>query len=74
MSDFVDELSQLQLPQQSQFDNQQTQSAPPNITVTVQIEEAHAWDSEHIQELTDKVADKITPELIRAIGGDSNGY
>ena len=42
--------------------------------VTVQIEEAHAWDSEHIQELTDKVADKITPAIEQALGGNNNAY
>lgn len=47
---------------------------PVNVNVTVQIEEAHAWDSEHIQQLADKVADEIKPEVISAIGGDSNSY
>ena len=47
---------------------------PVNVNVTVQIQEAHAWDSEHIQELSDRVADKIQPEIISAIGGDSNSY
>ena len=52
----------------------QTNSAPPEVNVTVQIQEAHAWDTEHIQELADKVADEITPEIVGAIGGDSNSY
>lgn len=73
LSNFADELSKFQLPQ-IQTNNQQAPTAPPNITVTVQIDEAHAWDSQHIQELADKVADKIEPELVRAIGGDSYGY
>ena len=73
LSNFADELSQFQLPQ-IQTNNQQAPTAPPNITVTVQIDEAHAWDTQHIQELADKVADKIEPELVRAIGGDSYGY
>ena len=73
-ADFVSALNQFSAPQQNQAVSQQVQSAPPNITVTVQIDEAHAWDSQHIQELADKVADKIEPELVNAIGGDSNRY
>lgn len=53
---------------------QSEQRTPVNVNVTVQIEEAHAWDSQHIQELADKVADEIQPEIVRAIGGDSNSY
>lgn len=67
-------LNQFSAPQQNQAASQQAQSAPLNITVNVQIDEAHAWDSRHIQELADKVADKIEPELVSAIGGDSNRY
>ncbi|MBR6712125.1 MAG: hypothetical protein IKI76_03930 [Selenomonadaceae bacterium] len=59
----------------SQRQNQSAeQKTPVNVNVTVQIQEAHAWDSEHIQELSDRVADKIQPEIISAIGGDSNSY
>lgn len=74
LSELVGALNNLQLSNQNQVESRQANIPPPNITVTVQIEEAHAWDSKHIQELADKVADKITPELTRAIGGDSNGY
>ena len=48
-------------------------SAAP-VTVNVSIGEAHAWDSEHIDELADKVANRITPEITSALGGDSNTY
>lgn len=47
---------------------------PIEITTNVQIDEATAWDSEHIQELADKVADIIKDSVVRAIGGDSNSY
>lgn len=47
---------------------------PPAVNVHVSIAEAHAWDTEHIQALADKVADQITPEVVNAIGGDSNRY
>ena len=55
-------------------DRQGGNSAPPAVNVNVTISEAHAWDTEHIQELADKVADQITPEVVNAIGGDSNRY
>ena len=59
----------------SQRQNQSAeQKTPVNVSVTVQIQEAYAWDSEHIQELADRVADEIQPEIISAIGGDSNSY
>ena len=54
--------------------NSDNRSQPVNVNVTVQIEEAHAWDSRHIQELSDRVADAIAPQIVNAIGGDSNGY
>ena len=47
---------------------------PVEVTTNVQIDEATAWDSEHIQELADKVADKIRDAVVSAIGGDSNSY
>lgn len=47
---------------------------PVNVEANVSIEEAHAWDTEHIQELADKVADVLLPKLVSAIGGDSNSY
>ncbi len=74
LSEFVNALNQLQQPQQVQNDNRQTNSPRPTVTNNVYIYEPHAWYSQHISELADKVADKITPELTRAIGGDSNGY
>ena len=46
----------------------------PNVTNTISIEEAHAWDYDHIQELAEKVADIIEPIIIRAVGGDSSSY
>ena len=50
------------------------QAAPPNITNNIHIEEAHAWDYDHISYLAEKVADIIEPRILSAIGGDSNGY
>lgn len=73
-ADFVSALNQFSESQQNRSDNRQANIPPPNITVTVQIDEAHAWDSEHIQELADRVANVIEPELVNAIGGDSNRY
>ena len=73
LSELVGALNQLQTQPQAQ-QQPQVVTPPPNITVTVQIDEAHAWDSQHIQELADKVANVIEPELISAIGGDSNRY
>ena len=54
--------------------NSNNQSQPANIDVTVQIDEAHAWDYDHIQELAELVAARIQPVIVSAIGGDSNGY
>lgn len=73
LSALVGALNNLQTQPQAQ-QQPQVVTPPPNINVTVQIEEAHAWDSQHIQELADKVADAIEPELVSAIGGDSNRY
>ena len=47
---------------------------PVEVNTTVQIDEAHAWDSKHIQELADKVADVLLPKITSAIGGDANSY
>ena len=47
---------------------------PVEVSTSVSINEATAWDSEHIQELADKVADKIKDAVVNAIGGDSNSY
>lgn len=55
-------------------DLERTTRTPVNVQVTVEIKEAHAWDSEHIQELSDRVADEIQPAIVGAIGGDSNSY
>ena len=72
LSDLSTALSNFSMPKEN---SQPTETRTPvNVNVTVQIEEAHAWDSEHIQELADKVADEIKPEIISAIGGDSNSY
>ena len=59
---------------------QQANSSPTetrqtvNVSTSVSIEEAHAWDYDHIQELADMVADRIQPVIINSIGGDSNSY
>lgn len=51
-----------------------TERKTVEVNTSVQIEEAHAWDYSHIQELAEKVADILEPRLIRAVGGDSNSY
>ena len=68
ISNFVAKISELA------FGQEQQQPQAVNVNNTVQIEEAHAWDYDHIQELAEKVATIITPVIIRAIGGDSNSY
>ena len=45
----------------------------PTVNVTQNINEPHAWDNGLIQELADKVADKMKNEIIYAIKG-SYGY
>ncbi|MBR1728045.1 MAG: hypothetical protein IJ728_00745 [Selenomonadaceae bacterium] len=49
---------------------------PANITnnISANINEAHAWDYAHIQELANKVADVLRPHISRALGGDPNAY
>lgn len=50
-------------------------SQPANDTlISININEATAWDSEHIQELADKVADVIKPAIEQALGGNGNSY
>ena len=51
-----------------------TASQPVEVTNNISIEEAHAWDYDHIQELAEKVADIIEPRIISEIGGSSNAY
>lgn len=46
----------------------------PNVTNTISINEAHAWDYDHIQALAEKVADVIEPTIKNAIGGGDNSY
>lgn len=55
--------------------NQNSQSAPQNVIFELHtdISEAHAWDSEHIQYLADKVADVILPQIKGALNS-SNSY
>ncbi len=55
-------------------ENSATEKVPVEVNTTVQIDEAHAWDYDHIQELAEKVADILEPRIISAIGGDSNSY
>ena len=58
-----------------QANAQQTEErVPVEVNTTVQIDEAHAWDYDHIQELAEQVADIIEPRIIGAIGGDSFAY
>lgn len=49
-------------------------SQPPNITNNISIQEAHAWDYDHIEYLAEKVADIIEPKILSAVGGNPNGY
>lgn len=51
-----------------------SQRQPVSLSTTVSINEAHAWDYEHIQELAERVGNVITPRIVKAIGGDSNSY
>ena len=71
LSDLQTAIANLKLNREN---SEQTTRMPVNINVTVEIKEAHAWDSEHIQELSDRVADEIQPVIVGAIGGDSNSY
>lgn len=50
--------------------NSRTIEAP----ISVEINNPQAWDTEHIQELADKVAGQIEPAIANAIGGGSNSY
>ncbi|MBR0288394.1 MAG: hypothetical protein IJQ82_05395, partial [Selenomonadaceae bacterium] len=54
--------------------NASEERTPVEVNTTVQIDEAHAWDYDHIQELAEKVADILEPRIISAIGGGSNSY
>ena len=45
----------------------------PTVNITQNVNEPHAWDNGLIQELADKVADKMKNEIIYAIKG-SYGY
>ena len=47
---------------------------PVNVNNSIQIEEAHAWDYEHIQELAERVAEILRPAIVGALGGDDNSY
>ena len=71
LSDLKEAIANLNLGKENA---QREQKIPVNVHVTVEIKEAHAWDSEHIQELSDKVADEIQPVIVNAIGGDYNSY
>ena len=50
--------------------NSRTIEAP----ISVEINNPQAWDTEHIQELADKVSDQLSTAIVNAIGGDSNSY
>ena len=73
-SGIIFELSNSTPTTNNQSSEYQYSKVPTTVNVNVTIDEAHAWDTEHIQELADKVADHIAPEIVSAIGGDSNGY
>ena len=64
LQDVTESISEIKIPEKQ----------PVNVNVTVQINEAHAWDYEHMRELADKVADELEPAIVSAIGGDSNSY
>lgn len=72
LSDLSAALENFSLPQANSSTTEQ--KAPVNVNTSVAIEEAHAWDYDHIQELAEKVADILEPRIISAIGGDSNSY
>ena len=72
ISNFSAAMENFSLSKQNTAQTEQRQ--PVNVSNTVQINEAHAWDSEHISELADKVAEVLRQEIISAIGGDSNTY
>lgn len=72
-ADFAAKLQDIEFPANSS-DNLANQPITNNITNQITIQEAHAWDREHIQELAEEVADIITPALKEALGGDSNAY
>ena len=74
LSDLTTAISNIKLPQAEQNYSDRNNQQPSNVNVTVQIQEAHAWDTAHIQELADKVADEIEPAITSAIGGNSNSY
>lgn len=71
LSDLSQALANFSLPTQNQSAEQKQ---PVEVTNNISIEEAHAWDYDHIAELADKVAEIIEPRIISAIGGDSNSY
>lgn len=56
-------------------DKQQTSQAIENkVEVHVNIENAVTQNNEGMRLLADAVADKISPPILRALGGDSNSY
>ncbi len=75
LADLSSVITKINLPQPViQTTENLNRQMPPEVNVNVQIDEAHAWDTQHIQELAEKVADEITPAVVGAIGGDSNSY
>lgn len=71
LSDLSAAIANLQLSEENSASNERT---PVTVNVNVAINEAHAWDSEHIQELSEKVASELEPRIVGAIGGDDNSY
>ena len=65
-------LANFSLPQANAQQPQEVKNI--SVNTSVEIQEAHAWDYDHIQELADNVADVIEPRITSAIGGDSNAY
>ncbi|MBR6713173.1 MAG: hypothetical protein IKI76_09305 [Selenomonadaceae bacterium] len=65
-------LANFSLPQANAQQPQEVKNI--SVDTSVEIQEAHAWDYDHIQELAEQVADIIEPKILSAIGGDSFAY
>ena len=60
--------------QQTSNYNTTNSSRTIEAPISVEINNPQAWDTEHIQELSDKVPDQLSTAIVNAIGGDSNSY
>ena len=62
------------LPQPNNTANENNYTDARHVEVTVNIENAVTQDNEGIRLLADRVADRIQPAVVNALGGDSNSY